>query len=150
MSRRFPWAAGALIVLLIVAAVGTYAWSSLYKPCEPNAVKEASAFLINYRNLYDATYQVSTGALPNSLVRPVNALQQVFMDTQEIPVPACLQKAKNELIDYMGTVIRAFRAYGAREPDATVRDLINQSNEHYDNFTKELEEVNKCAPFCFP
>ena len=149
-SNRFLQLAGVLIVLLIFAAAGTYLWVTVYNSCQAEAVKEASALLINYRDLYDATYQVATGAPPNSIVRPVTALQEVFIDTQEIIVPACMRTAKNELIEYMGTVIRAFQAYGAGEANATFRGLIDQSNAHYENFTRELDEVNKCAPFCFP
>lgn len=149
-SSRFRLPASALIVLLIVAAVGTYTWYFRLNPCEVNAVKEASAILVSQLNFYDRVYQVTTSASPTSLVRPVNTLQQILMDTQEVPVPACMQTAKDELINYMGTVIRAFLAYGARETDAAVWELINQSNAHYANFTAELEAVNKCAPYCLP
>ena len=147
-SNRFPWLASALIVLLIVATVGTYTWYTLFKPCEVNAVKEASDFLVRQLKTYDHVYQVAVTASKTSPEHPVNLLKQIFMDTQEIIVPACMQTAKNELINYMGTVIRAFQAFAARETDATVRDLITQSNKHYDNFFTELEAVKKCAPFC--
>lgn len=65
-------------------------------------------------------------------------------------MPACLQTAKNELINYMDAVIRAFHAFGALEADETIRGLKNQSETHYDSFTRELGAVNKCAPFCIP
>jgi hypothetical protein len=61
-----------------------------------------------------------------------------------------MQTAKSELVNYMGTVIRAFLAYGAGETNATVSDLIDQSNVYYGNFNAELDAVNECAPFCFP
>ena len=72
------------------------------------------------------------------------------MDTQQVAVPVCMRTAKNELIDYMGTVIRAFQAFGAQEDDIAVRDLINQSETHYDRFKTELDAVRECAPFCLP
>ena len=72
------------------------------------------------------------------------------MDTQEVGVPACMQTAKTELINYMDAVIRAFHAFGALEADETIRGLKNQSEKHYDNFITELEAVNECAPFCIP
>lgn len=149
-SSRFLLPVSALIVLLIVAAVGTYTWYYLYNPCEVNAVKDTTAFLISQRNSYDNAYQFAATASRASLDRPVNTLKQIFMDTQEVIVPACMQTAKNELINYMGSVIRAFQAFGAQEADATIRDLVNQSDTHYENFTAELEAVNKCAPFCAP
>lgn len=147
-SSRFLLPASALIVVLIVAAVGIYTWYYLHNTCEVNAVKDASALLVSQRNRYDHAYQFATSASRTSLVRPVLTLQQILMDTKEVVVPACMQTAKTELINYMGIVIRAFLAFGAGEADATIRDLITQSETHYDNFTTELEAVNKCAPFC--
>jgi hypothetical protein len=61
-----------------------------------------------------------------------------------------MQTAKDKLINYIGTVIRAFLAYGAQETDTTVRGILNESEMHYDNFTAELEAVNKCTPLCIP
>jgi hypothetical protein len=72
------------------------------------------------------------------------------MDTQAVDVPLCMQTAKHELLDYMATVIRAFQAFGVGEQNATIRDLLGQSDRHYTNFRKELDAVNKCAPFCIP
>jgi len=72
------------------------------------------------------------------------------MDTQQIIVPACMQTAKNELMNYMGTVISAFQAFRAGEADATVLGLVKQSDAQYINFHAELKAVNECAPFCLP
>jgi hypothetical protein len=149
-SSRFLLPASIVIILLIVAAVGTYAWYTLSNPCEVNAVKEASAFLVGQMKRYDHAYQFAATASRTSLVRPVSVLQQIQMDTLEVDVPACMQTAKNELIDYMGAVNRAFQAFGAQEADITIKGLINQSERHYANFTTELAAVNKCAPFCLP
>jgi len=148
--RRFPWLASALIVLLIVAAVGTYTWYTLFRPCEVNAVKETSDFLVRQLKTYDHVYQVAVSASRTSPEHPVNLLKQIFMDTQEIIVPACMQTAKNELINYMGTVISAFQAFRAGEAETTVLGLIKQSDAQYMNFHAQLKAVNKCAPFCIP
>lgn len=147
---RYRWSASVLMVLFIVAAVATYAWYYLRSSCEVNAVQEASAILVIQTKSFDGVYQVATSASPTSLISPVSVLQQILMDTQEVAVPACMKTEKSELINYMGTVIRAFQAFAARETDATVRDLITQSNKHYDNFFAELKAVNKCAPYCIP
>ncbi|MEO7841161.1 MAG: hypothetical protein ABIU06_17610, partial [Anaerolineales bacterium] len=61
-----------------------------------------------------------------------------------------MQTAKNELINYMGTVISAFEAFRAGEADSSVLGLIKQSDVQYMNFRAELKAVNKCAPFCLP
>jgi hypothetical protein len=150
ISTRWLRIATSLIVVLIVTAAGTYLWYSLYRPCKVETVQKVSTRLVTQVRLYDDAYQFATSASPDRLVRPVNTLQQILMDTKQMTVPACMQTAKDELINYMGTVIRAFSAYGAGEPDSAVRDLIEESATHYGNFNMELEEVNKCAPFCFP
>jgi hypothetical protein len=133
-----------------IAAVGTYAWYALYRPCEVNTVEQASALLVNQMKRYDHACQFAATASRNSLVRPVGMLQHVLMDAQEVLVPACMQTAKTELISYMYAVIRAFQAFGALEPDETIRGPKDQSETHYDNFSAELGAVNKCAPFCLP
>jgi hypothetical protein len=146
--NRFLLLASALTTLVIVAAVGIYAWMYWVNPCEVEAVKGASAFLVTQLNTYDAQYQFTTTVYRRGLTAPVSKLQQIFMDTQAVAVPVCMQTAKNELLSYMGTVIRAFKAFGAEEEDATIANLLDQSDTHYDNFNSELEAVNKCAPFC--
>jgi len=149
-SRRFPWLASALIVLLIVATAGSYTWYSLQRSCDVDKVKDASTFLGRQLKTYDHVYQVAVTADRTSPNHPVNLLKQIFMDTQEIIVPSCMQTAKNELINYMGTVISAFEAFRAGEADATVLGLIKQSDAQYMNFHEKLKAVNKCAPFCIP
>ena len=140
----------ALFALFTVAAIGLYAWYGITRPCDVQAVQRASALLVRQRDHYDHSYQFATSASADAIVRPVAELQQILMDTREVVVPACMQTAKAELINYMGSVIRAFIAFGAQDADVVIRELINQSEEHYRNFTFELEAVNKCAPFCLP
>ena len=149
-SNRFRWLAATLTALIFLAAVSTYAWVYRWNPCEEQAVKEASAFLTAQLAMYDGQYQFTTTVYRSGLDAPVYKLQQIFMNTQAVEVPACMQSAKNELLDYMRTVIRAFDAFGAGEEDTTIRELIDQANTHYDNFNAELEAVDRCAPFCLP
>ena len=142
--------AGIFIVLLSMVAAGIYGWYFLYRPCEVNAVKETSAILISQANTYDRVYQSAINAPATLVDGPVVTMQQILMDTQEVAVPACMQTAKDELLNYMTVVIRAFRSFAALETDATVRDLVDKSNEHYGNFLTELKAVNECAPLCIP
>lgn len=149
-SSRLLLLASTAIILLIIAAVGMYAWFFVYNPCEVEAVNEATTMLVTQLKTYDGVFQVTATASRTSLDYPLNTLKQIFMDTQELDVPACMKRAKNELINYMGTVILAFQAYRAGEADATIRGLIKQSDTQYTNFKAELKEVNKCAPYCLP
>ena len=143
------WIAGTLIALFLLTPLGVYAWRDLLNPCEVEAVKEASTFLSTQLNTYDGVYQVAVTASRTAPWHPVLVLQQILMDTQELSVPTCMQRAKKELLNYMGTVILAFQAYRAGEADSTVLDLIRQSNKQYANFKSELKAIDKCAPLCF-
>ncbi len=149
-SNRFLFLASVFSTVIIMAAVGIYAWAHLFNPCEVDAVKEASTFLITQLKTYDSQYQFTTTVYQDGIGPPLYKLQQIFMDTQAVAVPVCMQTTKNELLNYMRTVIRAFQAFAAGDADTTIRDLVNQSNTYYDNFRSELEAVNKCAPFCIP
>jgi hypothetical protein len=149
-SSRFPVAAVVLILFIIVTAIGSYTRNILYLSCDVETVRAAGALLVRQRDRFDHSYQFATSASRDAVVRPVAELQQILMDTQGLGVPACMRKARGELVDYMITVIRAFQAYGAQEPDGTIRDLLGQSDEYYFNFAEELEAVNECAPFCIP
>ena len=149
--RRFLLPAVLLIATLTtVAVVGSYAWFYRYNTCEVEAVKDATHLLAIQLERYDHAYQFATSASRGALTRPVNVLQQISMDTQEIAVPACMRTVKNELVSYMGSVIYAFQAFMAEETDSTIRALLEQSDRHYENFTAEMETVNQCAPFCAP
>jgi len=142
------WLRIVLSLVFVLAAVGTYGWYSLQNSCKVKAVQEAAARLVRQKDRYDHSYQFATSVSPGAVVRPVAELQQILMDTQQVEVPACMQTAKEELVNYMGIVIRAFLAYGAGETDQAVRELINASEGHYDNFANELKAVDRCAPLC--
>lgn len=153
LMRKLPWLrwlAITFVILLVLTPVSLYVWRYVVNPCEVEAVDNASTFLETQLNFYDRVYQVATTASRTSLDYPVLTMQQILMDTQELPVPACMRTAKDELINYMETVIRAFRAWGAGEADETIRDLLQQSDVRYTNFRDELKAIDKCAPFCLP
>ena len=93
-------------------------------------------------------YKSIPSLTPVALIGPVTQMQQILMDTKEVVVPACLQVARSELISAMETVIRALLAVIVSESETTVTGLLENSTTHLDNFTAELELINKCAPFC--
>jgi len=70
-SNPIRWAAGALIVLFIMAPLAIYAWRYLYNPCEVEAVKEASDFLVIQLKSYDGVYQVAATTSRTSPDHPV-------------------------------------------------------------------------------
>lgn len=146
VSRLRVWTSFGALVLL-TAAVGLYALFFVRAACDVPAVERASFLLLHQMERFDHSYQFATSAAPDKVVRPLAELQQIMMDTQTVEVPGCLQAAKEDLVEYMGTVVRAFLAYQALEEDA-VRDLVGQSDTHYEEFHVEMEKVMECAPWC--
>lgn len=147
---RFPSPVHTLIVLLILVTAGAYASYAIPRSCEVEAVQDASAILISQMKRYDEVYVPATAGSQTSLEYPLTVMQQILVDTDQVSVPTCMRTAKVELVSYMGTVIRAFDAFRAGEPDATIQGLLDDSYAHVRAFRLELEAVNACAPFCLP
>jgi hypothetical protein len=147
-SNRFLSLASALSTLILVVVVGLYAWMYLLNPCDEGAVREATAYLTTQLRAYDDLYQFTTTVYRGGIGPPLYKLQQIYMNTQAVAVPICMQRAKQDLLDYMRTVILAFESFAVGEADTTIRDLVDQSNRQYDKFRSELRAVNECAPFC--
>lgn len=147
-SNLLRWLAGTVLGLVVAAVAGIYGWRYVYNPCEVDIVQESSTFLETQLKSYDHLYQVATGATPATVDAPLQVMQQIFMDTQATGVPACMQSAKNNLLHYMETVIRAFRAWEVGESNSTIGRLLSESDIYYENFREELDTINECAPFC--
>lgn len=147
-TMRLLWFVGVPMVLLIVAAIGGYAWFALYGPCTVDSVETASTTLMGQLIQFDQVYQSIPSPTPIAIIGPITRMQQILMETKETAVPACLQIARNELITAMETLIRALLAIMESQPETTINDLTEQSISHLDNFTTELDSVKRCAPFC--
>ena len=147
-AKRFLFLVSILMALILVASAGLYAWVYLFNPCEEEAVQDASTFMTTQLRAYDDLYQFTTTVYREGLDAPLYKLQQIYMNTEAVPVPACMRRAKQHLLDYMRTVIHAFQSFAAGEEDATIRDFVDLSNKQYDKFRSELKAINECAPFC--
>ena len=145
---RFWVVAGAVLGVMVVAALGVYAWYAVYGPCTRGTVDTASTALFEQVATFEQAYQAAVSANAIGLMGPLTKMQQALWDTREVMVPACMQAARNELITSMESAIRAFLAVMNGEKDETVQDLLQESRVHLENFAAELESVNQCAPFC--
>ena len=145
---RFWIVAGAVLGVMVVGALGVYAWYAVYGPCTRGTVDTASTALFEQVATFEQAYQAAASANAIGLMGPLTSMQQTLWDTREVIVPACMQVARNELIVSMESAIRAFLAVMNGEKDETVQDLLEESKVHLENFATELESVNQCAPFC--
>lgn len=146
--RRFLLVAGAVLGVMVVAALGVYAWYAVYGPCTRGTVDSASTALFEQVAAFEEAYRSAASATPAGLMGPVTSMQQILWDTREVTVPGCMQEARLELVTSMESAIRAFLAVMTGESGETVEGLLQDSQTHLDNFTTELESVHTCAPFC--
>ena len=145
---RFTIVLGAVLVILVVAAVSVYTWFALDGPCSKENVKTASIALLEQANAFEAAFQSVASTTPIGMIGPVTQMEHILLDTRGVVVPACMQVAKNELATSMESEIRAFLAIMNGESQKHVKDLMQDSRTHIENFADEMEAVNKCAPFC--
>jgi hypothetical protein len=138
-----------LILLLSAAAGGAYAWYAHKYPCEVEAVGAARIMLVTQTKRFEDVY-ISAAAAPSraSVIYPLTVMQQITVETRAVDVPACMETAKDELVNYMMDVVRAFDAFVAHEANATIQGFLDDSYTHVRNFLDELEAVEECAPFC--
>jgi len=134
--------------VMVIAALGVYAWYAVYGPCTRGTVDTASTALFEQVASFEQAYQAAASANATGLMGPLTKMQQALWDTREVRVPACMQGARNELLTSMESAIRAFLAVMNGEKDEKVQDLLQDSRVHLENFAAELESVNQCAPFC--
>ena len=137
-----------VIFLLITVGGGLYARQMLLASCEVESVARASTALLTQMKEFDDVYISTTAGFQSSITFPVSVMQQIMVDTGRMPVPACLETAQSELIEYMRDVIRAFDAFEAGEADSVISGLLNDSYAHVRVFLQELREIEACAPLC--
>jgi len=147
--RLFPYVI-ALIVLLTIVWVGIYKWYLFSNPCEVDDVEYASTVLLTQMRRYDDVYASAANGTRTSIDYPITVMQQILVDTQDVEVPACMRRARSELIGYMGDAIHAFKAFQAEEPDTVIQNLLDSSYVHVHTFRMELDEVKECVPYCTP
>ncbi len=80
-SNRRLWLVGAVVVLLVLVSAGGYTSYYVQSSCEVRAVERASTRLLQQLDSFDHSYQFAVTASRRAIVRPVEELQQIFMDT---------------------------------------------------------------------
>jgi hypothetical protein len=135
----------ALCILVIGGGVG---WHYFYGPCGVTRVEDAGHVLRDQVQVYDDAYNIAASTARISLAGPVAELQRILRETENIEVPSCMEKAKNELVLSIDDSVKAFLAFMSEESDIAVGSLLDSSVTHLGNFNKEMDVVDACKPFC--
>jgi len=148
-QRGFTTSLISLFALLcIVLVVGGVGWHYFYGPCGVTRVKAASEKLSAQNQVFDDAYNVASSTARISLAQPVSELQRIQRETDAVPVPACMETAKTELVLSMDAAVKGFLAFMANESDSQVSTLFDSSVDHLMKFSDEMLAVDDCKPFC--
>jgi len=118
-------------------------------PCGVNRVKDAGLALAGQFGAYQGAHDIAVSAARIALAGPAGELQKIYLETEKIEVPGCMEHAKSELVAMMDSDIEVFLVFMSEEASkADVTALMAQSSEHLEQYKKELKMVRECAPFC--
>lgn len=137
-----------VVIVLVLASGGGFAWYYFNGPCGVNLVKEAAAQLQSKTEEFRDAFDVAASTSRMSLSGPVSDMQAIRRETNAIEVPACLENAKGLAVEGMQDAIDGFFAFLSEESDADVNDRILAGVGQIADASVEVEDVSACAPFC--
>lgn len=136
-----------LIVLVVLAGAG-FAWYYLEGPCGVNPVRQAFDDLQTQTEKFSDAFKIAQSTPRISLSGPISDLQEIKRATDDVPVPACLEHAKELLVGGMQTSIDGSIAFMGQAAETEVSSLFLDAAQQTATATDELKTISECAPFC--
>lgn len=134
--------------ILLIAMVGLIIWNAI--PLTPPNPAECSATSVRrYQKIADEYYKDSKNVLREEMItsRQLSELASYKYEARDMPLPACLEPARGELVAYLGDVyyIALYSVWGSfQESSASMQSAA----AHWDAFNARLDEVRNCLPTC--
>jgi len=147
--RKLGWLWALLAVVVIVALLaGSGAWYYFDGPCGVGQVRAAADQLQLIARRWQDSVTLAGSTSRIALSGPVATMQSVERDTENTPVPKCLEGARTLLTLSMTDAITGFVDFMGQRPDAQVKQDFDRSTSGLTLFANELARVHQCAPFC--
>lgn len=148
-SRR--WLVPVLAVIAVLVVGGLFAsgyWYTQYGPCGKSRVNDSLEELrASAKKFVDANdIASSTGRI--ALSGPVGRMQDVRAELENIETPACLEKAKKDLVAGMEDSIQAYILFMQEGEDAYIKNRFDSSAENFTSAAVEMKRIGECAPLC--
>lgn len=136
-----------VVVFLVFGAVG-FGWYYAYGPCGTVKVQKAMDAMYGAIDEFNDAYDVANNTPRISLSSPINQLQSIRRDANDIEVPACLKNGKKLLTGYMQTVIDGFVAFMGQASDYEITLIFLNASSQLGTAEDEFDSILACAPFC--
>lgn len=137
-----------VIAVVLVLALGGFAWYYLSGPCGILAVNQATDQMISLDEKFTDAVKVAESTSRISLSGPISELQSIAREINNLEVPACLEPAKKYYYKSADSEIMALLAFAAQEKDSVVSSHMRLSVSFYSDAQDEIEKIKACAPFC--
>lgn len=137
-----------LLGILMIALVSLIVFTSI--PLKFPDPTECSRTSVNrFKRIAENYFQETKNVLRHEVIftRELSALSVAKNEAGDIPVPACLEPAKSDLVSYLNEVyyIALYSKWGYYQGAAT---STQNAGVYWDSMNNHLSEVKSCLPNC--
>ena len=134
-----------LISFLISSCGGTSAPSGPTQtpdPCSPTEVQKYIDAIDDVERRFDDAYTLANSTARGSLSPVIGELQAIRRDAEDLDVPSCAEKARDNLVIYMDAVIEGFLLFLSNESDEKVGSQFITANTYFKNYLNSLANLS--------
>jgi len=134
--------------LLLIAMIGLIIWNAIHLKL-PDPAECSGTSLRRYEKIAEQYYKDTKNVLRQEMItsRQLSELASYKYDARDMPLPACLEPARGELVAYLEDVyyIALFSVWGSYRASAAKTE---SAGAHWESFNTLLDQVRACAPNC--
>ncbi len=137
-----------ILSVLILAVVGWIVYMNI--PLTPPDPAECSQTSVNrYERIAKNYYKETRNILRNEVLftKELSALSAYKNEAKAMPVPACLESAKSDLVNFLEQVY-FIGVYSSRFAYQGAAVRTQRAGEYWDSFNAHLDSVRECLPNC--
>jgi len=137
-----------LPIIGLILVVGGFVWYYYYGPCGIQRVQESTQQLLDIQKRWDSSLILATNSSRLVLTEPLVKLNDIRQELIIIPVPTCMQSAKQNLHNSMRTTIEAYISFLQYVSENDIRQKFNIAAKEMGEYVRKMQEIQNCAPFC--
>ena len=137
-----------LPIIGLILVVGGFVWYYYYGPCGIQRVQESTQQLLDIQKRWDSSLILATNSSRLVLTEPLVKLNDIRQELIIIPVPSCMQSAKQNLHNSMRTTIEAYISFLQYVSENDIRQKFNIAAKEMGEYVRKMQEIHNCAPFC--
>ena len=117
------------ILAAVLGAYGAWYWYTNWTACGRKRIDQASQRLTGIATRWDDANKLASTTSRIALATPVAELQEIKREANSLSVPACLSKAKADLVSSMNATIDAYLTFmGDASSDIEVQGHFREAN----------------------